>query len=225
MRGCVFDLDGTLVNTLPTVHHYCNLSLAHFGFCSIAEDECRKLCRLPIASFYHRLLQLGGCPEERIEELAPEIRDYDLAIYLKDFQYLTRPYPAIPGLLRELRERRAVLAVLTNKPAPVAESLMESLFPGMFDIVRGQTPETISKPDPRSLWNLLDDLGLAREECVYVGDTDVDMETAQNTGMDCMLVSWGFREAEALMRLAPRYLVSDPAEMPALILQPVEDMD
>lgn len=213
MRGCVFDLDGTLVNTLPTVHHYCNLSLAHFGFCSIAEDECRKLCRLPIASFYHRLLQLGGCPEERIEELAPEIRDYDLAIYLKDFQYLTRPYPAIPGLLRELRERRAVLAVLTNKPAPVAESLMESLFPGMFAIVRGQTPETISKPDPRSLWNLLDDLGLAREECVYVGDTDVDMETARAAGILSAAATWGFQERELLLSFRPGFVADDPMDL------------
>lgn len=219
MHGCVFDLDGTLVNTLPTVHHYCNQSLIHFGFHAVSEDECRKLCRLPIATFYHRLLHLGGCPDDRIEDFAAKIRDYDLSIYLKDCQYLTKPYPGITDLLRELRNRHAVTAVLTNKPAPVAESLMEKLFPGMFDIVRGQTPETISKPDPRSLWNLLCDLKIRREECVYVGDTDVDMETAKSAGVPAAAATWGFQEREILLSFHPDFVADQPLDLLALFEQ------
>lgn len=213
MRGCIFDLDGTLVNTLPTVHHYCNLSLAHFGLSPIPEDECRRLCRLPISSFYHRLLKLGGCPEERIEALAPAIRDYDLSIYLRDCRYLTEPYPGIRELLRGLRERGAVTAVLTNKHAQVAESLMAELFPGAFDLVRGQTPATISKPDPRSLWNLLRDLKLRKEECVYVGDTDVDMDTAKAAGVPAAAATWGFQEREILLACGPDFVADRPEEL------------
>ena len=213
MRGCVFDLDGTLVNTLPTVHHYCNQSLAHFGLHSVSADECRKLCRLPIATFYHRLLELGGCPADRVEALSAPIRDYDLSIYLKDYRYLTQPYPGVSELLRELRSRGAVIAVLTNKPAPVAESLMADLFPGMFDLVRGQTPDTISKPDPRSLWDLLRDLKVEREACVYVGDTDVDMKTAQAAGVLAAAATWGFQERELLLSFRPGFVADHPMDL------------
>lgn len=213
MRGCVFDLDGTLVNTLPTVHYFCNQSLAHFGLSPIPEDECRKLCRLPIATFYHRLLELGGCPKERVEALSAPIRDYDLSIYLKNYRYLTQPYPGITELLRELRSRGAVTAVLTNKPAPVAESLMADLFPGMFDLVRGQTPDTISKPDPRSLWDLLHDLKVEREECVYVGDTDVDMKTASSAGVLAAAATWGFQEREILLSFQPGFVADHPMDL------------
>ena len=78
-RACVWDLDGTLLYTLPTIHHYCNQSLRHFGFHDITLDECRDLCRLSIAEFYHKLLKLGGCPPDRVAALQPAIRDYDCA--------------------------------------------------------------------------------------------------------------------------------------------------
>ena len=91
-RACVWDLDGTLLYTLPTIHHYCNQSLRHFGFHDITLDECRDLCRLSIAEFYHKLLKLGGCPPDRVAALQPAIRDYDCAAYLSDFTYLTQPY-------------------------------------------------------------------------------------------------------------------------------------
>ncbi len=213
MRACIFDLDGTLVNTLPTVHHYCNQSLAYFGLQSISEDECRKLCRLPIASFYHRLLELGGCPADQVEKLSAPIRDYDLSIYLKDYRYLTNPYPGIADLLQELHGRGVVTAVLTNKPAPVAESLMADLFPGIFEIVRGQTPDTISKPDPRSLWNLLRDLNVERRECIYVGDTDVDMKTAVTAKVPAAAATWGFQEREILLSFQPDYVVDSPMDI------------
>ena len=70
-RACVWDLDGTLLYTLPTIHHYCNQSLRHFGFHDITLDECRDLCRLSIAEFYHKLLKLGGCPPDRVAALQP----------------------------------------------------------------------------------------------------------------------------------------------------------
>jgi phosphoglycolate phosphatase len=216
MRACIFDLDGTLVNTLPTVQHYCNLSLAHFGLQSVSQDACRNLCRLPIASFYHRLVRLGGCPEEQVAALAPRVRDYDVAAYLTDYRYLTEPYSGIAELLQALQKRGVVTAVLTNKPAKVAENLMSDLFPGAFAIVRGQTPETISKPDPRSLWNLLSDLHVRRDQCVYVGDTDVDMDTARAAGVLAAAATWGFQERELLLKCGPDFVADTPEDLLAL---------
>lgn len=216
MQSCVFDLDGTLLNTLPTVHHYCNRSLAHFGFHPITQDQCQDLCRYSIAAFYHRLLQLGGCPEEQIPLLAPQIRDYDLASYLEDYTYLCQPYPGIAQLLEQLRSRGVILAVLTNKPHALATGLMDRFFPGMFHLVRGQTPDTISKPDPRSLWDLLEDLGADRKDCVYVGDTDIDMKTAQASQVKAAAATWGFQARQVLEAFHPDLMADTPEQILSL---------
>ena len=196
LRACIFDLDGTLADTLPTVHHYCCSSLTHFGLGPVTLDQCRGLCRLSIAEFYPQLLRLGGCPEERVESLREPIRQYDLESYLQDIFYLTRPYPGTDRLLGQLRELGIVTAVLTNKPAPLAQSLMTALFPGLLDEIDGQTPESVSKPDPRSLTGLLDRLGVDRADCLYVGDTDVDMRTAQGAEVSVCAVTWGYQTRE-----------------------------
>lgn len=216
MQSCVFDLDGTLLNTLPTVLHYNNLSLAHFGFHPITSAQCQNLCRFGISEFYHQLLLLGDCPEDRVAQLAPQIRDYDLEAYLKDFTYLSEPYPQMQELLETLRQKGVLLAVLTNKPHAIAQALMDRFFPGMFHTVRGQTPESISKPDPRSLWNLLEDLGVSREDCVYVGDTDIDMKTAQASGVRAAAAAWGFQSRDILETFHPALIAETPLDILSL---------
>ena len=216
MQSCVFDLDGTLLNSLPTILHYNNLSLVHFGLHPITARECQNLCRYSIAEFYHRLLRLGGCPEEKVEELAPQIRDYDLEVYLQDFTYLSEPYPQIKELLQELRRRGVLLAVLTNKPHAIAQAVIEQFFPGVFHIVCGQTPDTISKPDPRSLWDLLDRLGADREKCVYVGDTDIDLKTALSANVTAAAAAWGFQSREILESFHPALMAENPLDILSL---------
>lgn len=212
-RACIFDLDGTLLYTLPTIHYNCNASLAHFGFHGISLPACRDLCRLSIAQFYHRLLELGGCPADRIADLQPQIRDYDCAEYLKDFTYLTEPYEGISETLRELRARGIRTGVLTNKPRDVAQSLMDHFFGDLIELCIGQTPDTISKPDPRSMDGILSGLSLTREEIVYVGDTDVDMQTARNTGVFPVAASWGYQPLDALMPYAPGLIAEQAADV------------
>ena len=118
-RACVWDLDGTLLYTLPTIHHYCNQSLRHFGFHDITLDECRDLCRLSIAEFYHKLLKLGGCPPDRVAALQPAIRDYDCAAYLSDFTYLTQPYAGVCETLAELNPVASRTPFLRINPMPL----------------------------------------------------------------------------------------------------------
>lgn len=215
-RACVWDLDGTLLYTLPTIHHFCNLSLRHFGFGQIEMDTCRDLCRLSIAEFYQGLLKLGGCPAGDIEHLAPRIRDFDRDSYLKDFSYLTAPYDGIPETLLALQQRGVLNAVLTNKHHALACALIERFFGGSIAVCMGQTPDSISKPDPRSMDGILQALGVARGEVLYVGDTDVDMLTAQNTGVSCAAALWGYQPREALAPFAPLCLANVPQDILAL---------
>ncbi len=216
LRGCIFDLDGTLVDTLPTVHYYCNRALAHFGLSPVSLEGCRSLCRLSIARFYPGLLELSGCPKERIPGLLEPIRQYDLEGYLSDPFILSQPYPGVEEALRTLKARGIVTAALTNKPAPLAESLLASLFPDLLSAVVGQTPGSISKPDPRSLTDLLSRLGLGVDEIVYVGDTDVDMHTAKNAGAAACAVTWGYQTREELSVFQPEYMIDDPQALPTL---------
>lgn len=212
-RACVFDLDGTLLYTLPTIHHYCNRSLAHFGLQSIAIEDCQELCRLSIAQFYQRLLALGGCAPEHIEALAPQIRDYDCAIYLENAIHLTTPYDGVAALLQTLQARGVPVGVLTNKPHALAQSVVQHFFGDLVSVCVGQTPDSISKPDPRSMDAVLQSLGAERGEVLYVGDTDIDMQTARNTGVSAAAVTWGYQPLSALMPYEPALVVQDPMEL------------
>ena len=167
-RACVWDLDGTLLYTLPTIHQYCNQTLRHNGDHGITLDECRDLCRLSIAEFYHMLVKLGGCPPDRVAALQPAIRDYDCAAYLSDFTYLTQPYAGVCETLAELNRRGIKNAVLTNKPNAVACALIDRFFGDAMELCVGQTPETISKPDPHSMDPVLEQLGIPREHSMSV---------------------------------------------------------
>jgi len=215
-KACIFDLDGTIINTLPTVHHLCNKTLAHFKFSPIDEGKCQSLCRLPIGEFYRELLGLGGCPGHDIEGLIPLARDYDIARYLEDPARESYPYEGIPELFRELKDRGIVLGVLTNKPHDIARTLIDSFFPELFDSVTGQTPTSISKPDPRSLLEFIAALGLKNAECLYVGDSDVDMQTSKAAGVDVAAVTWGFQPKERLLEYDPEYIIEKPMELSAL---------
>ena len=185
-------MDGTLLYTLPTIHHYCNQSLRHFGFHDITLDECRDLCRLSIAEFYHKLLKLGGCPPDRVAALQPAIRDYDCAAYLSDFTYLTQPYAGVCETLAELNRRGIKNAVLTNKPNAVACALIDRFFGDAMELCVGQTPETISKPDPHSMDPVL---------------------TARNTQTAAAAAAWGYQPLEMLLPYHPEFIVRRPKQL------------
>ncbi len=171
------------------------------------------MCRLSIAQFYHRLLELGGCPPEDVAQLQPLIRDYDCACYLKNFTYLTKPYDGIRETLTALHEKGIKNGILTNKPNPLAQSLAERFFGDLIDLCIGQTPESISKPDSRSMDETLAVLGVSRAEVLYVGDTDVDMQTARNTGVAAAAVTWGYQPADMLLPYHPEFVVEHPTEL------------
>ena len=157
--------------------------------------------------------KLGGCPPDRVAALQPAIRDYDCAAYLSDFTYLTQPYAGVCETLTELNRRGIKNAVLTNKPNAVACALIDRFFGDTMELCVGQTPETISKPDPHSMDPVLERLGIPREQILYVGDTDVDMQTARNTQTAAAAAAWGYQPLEMLLPYHPEFIVRRPKQL------------
>lgn len=212
-KACVFDLDGTLLNTLPTILRHCNHSLAAFGFGPITPEQCRAVCRLPASTFYHVLLEMAGCPANQIPALATRLAAYDLEHYLQDAVEGSAPYPGILETLAALRGAGIKTAILTNKPEALAKTVSQTLLPGLFEYCAGQQPGGIAKPNPLTLQRVLSKLGIDKTECVYVGDTDVDMETAKNAGVFLAAVAWGYMPAETLSGFHPNILLQHPREL------------
>lgn len=217
VRACVWDLDGTLLYTLPTVHYYCNRSLKHFGLHEITIAETMALCRMSIQHFYHELLRLGGCPEQDIARLQPQIHEYDCAAYLKDAAFLTYPYDGIVHTLDALSARGIQHAVLTNKPSALAVSLIHHFFENRIPICIGQTLDSISKPHPHCMNGIFKALSCAKEEILYIGDTDVDMETACNTGVAAAAALWGYQPDQVLLSYKPQFALHTAEALLTLI--------
>lgn len=209
----VFDLDGTLLNTLPTIHYYCNKSLSHFGLRSISEEECKDLCRLSIRHFYHRLLIMGGCPQEQLDVLQPKIRDYDIQSYLGDYMIFTEPFKGITEILDQINQNGLISVVLTNKPHDIAVKLVNTFFGDKICLTIGQTPDSISKPDARSILQISEKLQVEKDRLIYIGDTDVDMQTANNAGVTSIAVTWGYQERENLESYNPDFIINSPEEL------------
>lgn len=213
-KVCIFDLDGTLLHTLPTVLRCCNDTLVHFGLSPITEAACRQLCRHSIATFYLELARLGGAGNP--EELAPQLRDFDIALYLKDATAGTEPFPGIRETLLSLRQKGVKTAVLSNKPHEIVQYLSNHFFDGLFDESVGQKAGMLPKPDPAELVRLAGGLGASPEQCVYVGDTDVDAKTAKNAGVFLAAVSWGYQDESELAVYQPDLLIRHPSELTTL---------
>lgn len=191
----IFDLDGTLLNTLPTIAHYGNSALEKFGFGRICEERYKTLVGDGRDVLIHRMLaEHGADTAENFDHVGGA---YD-ALYEADVMYLTRPYDGIPELLRDLKSAGVRLAVLSNKPDNVVNPIAKSVFGGVFDLVRGKTPEFPTKPDPASALDICARLGGEPQHTTFVGDTSVDIKTGKNGGFYTVGVKWGFRGRDEL---------------------------
>lgn len=212
-KACIFDLDGTLLNTLDTIAYYSNKALEHFGFQKLPQEKYQVLCRLSYKEYYETLLRFGGCPEGKIDELRDIIGAYDQKVYMEDYLYLTRPFDGISAVLKELKEKGITLAVLTNKPDHIAKNIIASLFPDMFHLCVGHIAGNPSKPDPHSLLALIQQLSLSKEECLYAGDTDIDILTAKRAEVFSIATAWGYQTIEMLQSQNPDVIIHRPEEI------------
>lgn len=189
----VFDLDGTLLDTLEDLCDSTNFALMSAGLPERSLDEVRRFVGNGIRKLIERAV-----PEGTDAELTDRVFAAFKAHYTANCENKTAPYPGIHELLQDLKARGAKLGVVSNKADKPAKKLIAHYFPGAFDSVVGEREGVRKKPAPDSVFETARSLGCEMADTVYIGDSDVDFRTAENAGCKCVLVSWGFRERSLL---------------------------
>ena len=196
IKYCIFDLDGTLLNTIRSITYYLNNTLAEEGIAPITEEECKIFIGDGAKKLVCRALLSKGITSEELNERV--LAKYNAA-YDNDPYYLTEPYPGITELIDELRTRGYVLGVLSNKPDSTAVSVVKRFFGESFELIAGGREGVALKPAPDSTLNMLRDMGGTPETLAFIGDTAVDITTGKNAGAALTVgVLWGFRTREEL---------------------------
>lgn len=217
VRGVIFDLDGTLLDTLDDITAVVNAVLPRMGRRSCTRDEVRLAVGSGVEVLSRRLLP-PGTGEVEVLAAAERIRH----AYLERGSLLTRPYEGIEELLVHLTSRGTPLAVLSNKPQLSAEEAVSEFFPSIpFRIVRGVIPGRPIKPHPGSVLDVLDALGTAPGETALIGDSEVDMITAGAAGLLAVGVAWGFRDPLLLLTHGATSIAGTASEIPGLLFDPV----
>ena len=207
-RAAVFDLDGTLLNTLADLAASGNELLASYGMTPHPQQDYRYFVGNGSRKLMERII-----PDASPEQIDEALSRYK-TIYNRRLTEKTAPYDGIMEMLSELRNRGVRLAVCTNKHISAAEQLIRTFFPlDMFDALDGDRPGIPRKPDPAHVRFVMEKMDIAPEETVYLGDSGVDMQTAINAGTFPVGVLWGFREKEELLENGAKVLLSHPSEL------------
>lgn len=206
-KAIFFDLDGTLLNTLGDLAAAVNFSLDKNGLPCRTEDEVKAFIGNGIPRLIERAIGSGNA--EKFEAVLADFKVY----YVEHSADRTSVYADMVPLLEKLRGHGCRLAVVSNKSAYALEPLVEKYFGGLFNAVIGASESVPVKPSPVGVNGALKTLGLKAEDCVFVGDSDVDFYTAQNAKMPCILVNWGYRPVEMLKSCAPYALVDTAREL------------
>lgn len=216
-KCCIFDLDGTLLDTVEAIAYTCNKTLAVFGLGPIETEHYKVLVGDGAGKLIERALIECGDPELTLYEEA-------LALYQENFaihsMYQVHPYDGIVELLARLKEMGMKIAVLSNKPHPRTIENIETFFgKGYFDHIQGEQAHVKRKPDPSGVYQVLESLGMDKKDCLYIGDTNTDMMTAQNAEVDAAGVTWGFREEAELRSFEPAHIVHHPMEIAQIVME------
>lgn len=210
IKAVIFDLDGTLVDTLNSIAHFANAALSRYGYTEIETSKYRYLVGNGADNLVSGMLKTVG---EDSEEVFSKVRDLYNQSYDNDFMYLTDSYDGIPELVSSLKAMGIKLGVLSNKPHSTAKKIVDELFQDSFDLCYGKRQDIPRKPDPTALISMIDELGINAEECIYVGDTSTDMQTGYNAKLFTIGVLWGFRDRQELEENGADLVVSSPFDI------------
>lgn len=214
-RLAIFDLDGTLLDTVADLANATNQVLAQCGYPTHPTDAYYQFVGNGINKLFFRAL-----PEEaRTEENVMRIRSLFVPYYNEHNADDSRPYPGVSELLRTLQAQGILIAVASNKYQQATAKLVGHFFPDIrFAAVYGQREGVAIKPDPAVVADILNDTGISRADTIYIGDSGVDMQTARNAEVESIGVSWGFRSVEELIDNGAEHIVHHAGEIAALIL-------
>ena len=208
---CVFDLDGTLLQTLDTITYHLNNTLSSVGLSTITVDDTSAFIGNGARLLVSRAVRVSGdVDESKIEYV---LKTYNTA-YNSDPLPLTYPYPGVVELIDVLVESGARLSVVTNKPERTAKQLIDRFFPGKFSYVYGGRDGAVLKPDPTDTLDVISKMGAKPERTAFIGDTAVDIETGKNAGVAAYIgVSWGFRDKSELLSAGANLVVDTANEL------------
>jgi len=214
IRAVVFDLDGTLLDTIDDIADSMNRTLSLFGLRTHAVAAYKRFVGNGVDVLVGRVLDGTGSTEKT----TGAVKKMYLRTYAEWQRRKTRPYPGIVETVLRLKKQGIAVNVLSNKPDPDTNAVVDHYFPaGTFMHVVGQKPGYPVKPDPTSLNEIIAALALSRDEILYVGDTATDMATAANAGLESVGVLWGFRDETELRGSGAVHIVSRPAELLDLV--------
>ena len=208
-----FDLDGTICNTLKDIASSLNRALAKLGYPTFTDEGVSGIIGKSIVYMCKHAVPADN-PDAWVD-----VRDGFLADYAEHLCDTTVPYPEMTEMLHALKARGITLAVVTNKPDPHAKKMIRTLFPeeGLFAVVQGQCADYPVKPDPTMLDVVRESLGFTREETLYLGDMDVDLQFAKNAGLTCVGCGWGYRGEVFLKEAGAAHVISHPSELLEII--------
>lgn len=210
----IFDLDGTLLDTVADLAAAVNFALVEYRYPTHEVSAYKFFIGNGINKLFERALP----PGENTPDNILKIRQLFLGYYGAHGSELTVPYPGIPELLRQLQDAGMQLAVASNKYQAGTEELVRHFFPGIgFTAIFGQRDNVPIKPDPTILYDILRIANVEKDEAIYVGDSGVDMQTANQAGVEAIGVLWGFRPRVELAAFEPAYIVNEPGEIPHIL--------
>ena len=204
----IFDLDGTLLNTLDDLHDSVNYALEKNALGLRSLDEIRRFVGNGVRKLIKRAVPEGTDNEMYEADYADYERHYD-----KNCRNKTAPYDGVTDLLAALKERGLKLAIVSNKIDFAVQNLRKEFFADVVEVAVGDSDDTENKPAPDMVFKALRALGSDGKKAIYVGDSEVDMKTAENAGMECISVSWGFRSRSELISYGAQIIADTPEEV------------
>lgn len=210
-RACIFDLDGTLANTLNSIAYFGNGTLAEFNLPPIPTDDYKQLVGNGADVLMKRMLDKVGArlSESEFKKFRAE---YDRR-YESEPMKLVTPYDGLPQLLTELKAEGFLLGVLSNKPDNMTKFIADKLYGDVITTACGQKDGVPKKPDPTALLNMMNELGVAPSDVLYIGDSGVDMQTGTAAGANTCGVLWGFRDEAELLQNGAVHLAKNADEL------------
>ncbi len=204
----IFDLDGTLIDSIGDLASSCNYALRKYGMGEYSVDEVRMMVGNGVKKLMER-----ATPDGLANPLFDEVYACFRQHYMVHNLDTTRPYPGIMETLAALKGRGKNLAVVSNKFYAATQELVTHFFGDLIHVAIGEREDIRKKPAPDTVMEAMRQLGVGADECVYIGDSDVDIDTARNSGMPCISVLWGFRSKEFLLEHGASRLISSPREL------------
>lgn len=204
----IFDMDGTILNTLEDISAAVNYSLSAFNWPERTQNHIRKALGNGVKAL------ISACvPANTLEEELLKCVEVFKGYYSQNMHNKTRPYSGICQLCNELKNKNYHLAVVSNKFDSAVKELCNIYFEGLFDIAIGESPQVRKKPEPDGVLAALKELGADKSAAVYIGDSEVDYTTALNAGIDAICVTWGFRDKEELSALGAKVFADKPSDI------------